>query len=804
MSEVETPSVVSNMFSPEMVEDLRKSGLEPADVRAKPLGPAEKQATLTPMGVNGYVFPYFDIHGSPVPFYRVKLFIDSEAGKYRQIADTQNHVYFPPRLRDVLPGAKYVLITEGEKKSAAAVKAGIPCIGLSGVDSWRSRSLALPKDTSIAQKPNGTISLRLPPGGSVGDSTVESVAKGFQEFIDIAVLRNLPILIAYDTETLPNGKLGVTVNVQRAAATLGFELRHRGVRLGNIRQLILPALEGKTKTGLDDLLESEGGYERLGSAIQDCLSRRSAFPRHPNPKEYVNKKLQKAQLGRSEQMGLSLAVLTDLDSRGQRLRSPDEEALYYFSSEDKSLQKVAFTGRPDFNESPFGRRLYSQYNIGLNDQRCLGWLATQYSGEDPIAEVRPEKVLAWRGDTLYYQINDGLNVRVRKDSLDIVDNGTDNVLFESAMVDAIPAKEFQDALRVAQSQPIENWWLPVLKETRIKEPEDKDAIASQRRLLSLLYYVSPMFYRWRGTQLPVEITTGEAGSGKSTLFELRLSILTGLPKLRNLPDTLKDWNASLASVGALHVTDNVQLGNADLRQRLSDEICRLVTEPAPAIEQRKLYSDTTLVKIPVRCVFGITAIKQPFQNIDIIQRSVITELDKGVSSDLVYIDTWKEQQLELRGGRAAWLAHHLLVVQHILQLIDAEWNFKYRAKYRLINLEQLLQLASKVFGEDGSWIAPYLEGSRDKRAAESDWTLEGLVAFTKWFRKDRTQLVGRPIKPSVISEWALGDDNFRTCKLLIDTRACLRYIHTNKHTVATTAKILASGGDDETVVILPG
>lgn len=293
----------------------------------------------------------------------------------------------------------------------------------------------------------------------------------------------------------------------------------------------------------------------------------------------------------------------------------------------------------------------------------------------------------------------------------------------------------------------------------------------------------------------MEITTGEAGSGKSTLYQLRLNILTGVPQLRNTPSDLRDWNASLAGTGALHVTDNVNLADASLRQKLSDEICRLVTEPKPAIEQRKLYSDTALIRIPVRCVFAITAIKQPFTNVDIIQRSIITELDKGTSDELKYDADWEVHQLNRFGGRASWLAHQLVMVQRILQYADANWSARYQAKYRLINVEQLLMATASVFGDQHpGWIPTHLESSRDARTSEGDWTLEGLKAYVEEFKdKHPTQWHKYRFPASNVSEWAEDNDEFAECKLLQSGRTLGRYLHSNKHTVSTVAGIVPAG-----------
>lgn len=789
---------VTSLYPAKLIADLSNSGLTPGDIKPKPMGAAERAATGTPVGVDGYSIPYYSIDGKPLPFYRVKLY-DRDKVKYLQVADQPNHIYFPPNFWKIVQAKlqsgtlKYIIWTEGEKKAAKAVKEGFPAVAVTGVDSWRSRTLAVPKEAQISQKKDGGLAIKMPAGVGVAEA-FDTIAQGMQNLIDLCVKHKVQLIIVYDTDapaanTTAKYSFGISQEVQRAAATLGFELRHRGIPLRSIRQLILPSIN-EDKTGLDDYL-IDMGAAGLNKLVSDTMAKKSAFPKHPNTRDYVNKRLQKGNLSRSDQMGLSLAVISDLDARGQRLRSPDAGSLYYFSYEDKALTPVSLTGKPDFSESPFGRQLYRDYNLGLGDHRILGWLSTQFSAEDPVATVNPEKVLTWRGSTLYYHLSDGTMVKVSSSGIQLVDNGEDGVLFEAGLVEGIASDEFRKALKVQEAQPMENWWLPVLDQTRIKESNDPEEAKKHKQLLSLLYYISPFFYRWKGTQLPVEITWGEAGSGKSTLFELRLSILTGIPKLRNSPADLKDWNASLAQTGALHVTDNVQMQNADLRNRLSDEICRLITEPSPSIEQRKLYSDTDLIKIPVRVVFGVTAIKQPFTNVDIIQRAIITEMDKGVDAGLTYDANWKEHQLDSRGGRAMWLAHQLLFVRHMLQLIESEWDPKYKAKYRLINLEQLLILAGKVTGSKGDWIAQHLESSRDKRAQESDWVLEGLQAYAEDHRRRIPKGYDKlEFKLADVADWCLQNDDFKTCQMLVQSRNLRRYIEGHKHTVATVTNIV--------------
>jgi len=804
------PNVGGLQYPPRLIADLASSGLEPADMRVKPLGPAEKSATNTPMGADGYVIPYFTPSGVPIQFYRVKIF-DNEV-KYRQIQNSSNHIYFPPGLAKLLAsGPKYLLWVEGEKKAACCVRHGFPAVAVGGVDNWRNRTLVLPKDMKLAHTKSGQIAARIPAGSMLGE-TVDTVATGYNEIVDLLVRSKLPLVIVYDTDT----PYGTKPEVQRAAAVLGYDLRFKGVPARQIRQLVLPwgtsgitSSDGRSGVGGDGLRASGSSGDDTPSKVgvddyilrygEDCLKgliranleQRSAFPRHPNPKKHVNDRLQRTHLSRQETQSLAMSILSELDAQGARLRSVHDGSTYFFDYAGKKLTRVNFDMRQPFHESAFGIKLYTDYNLSAADARLIQWLGAQFNAEEPISQVNPERVLSVRGDTFYYQLSDGETIKVTKAAVEVIDNGQDDVLFESGMVNNGDSIKFQEAAHYERSQDkLPNHWYSVLQDARLGHTEAD----RQRRLLSYLYYISPWFYKWRGTQLPVEITTGEPGSGKSTLYQLRLDIITGVPKLRNAPSDMRDWGSSLASTGGLHVTDNVQLMDQNLRQKLSDELCRLVTEPNPAIEQRKLYTDNTIISTPVKVVFAITAVRQPFTNVDIIQRAIITELDKGTDPDLVYDDSWEAQKLALLNGREGWLAHHCEFVRRFLQLVETEWNPRYKGKYRLTNMEQMLQLAAKVFGEDGSWIPEFLSKDRDRRMSDSDWAMEGIKEWIEDVKRQFKDTIYRQkFTASDIVAWAEDEEDFKQCQILQSSRSLGRYLQSHKQALSSVLGFVPTG-----------
>lgn len=771
-----------------MEQDLARSGLTASDILAGLIDSTEKAATNVPHSIEGYRIPYLTLYGRPEPFYRVRLF--DFIPKYKQPKDSDAYIYFPPNFMEVAKVSPYVLIVEGEKKAALACKLGFPACAVAGVDAWRNRTVSLPADTELKEGKKN-VRAKLPPGQEAQEETT-NLAKGMQDLIDFILHHKKHLVICYDSDL----DVGIKPSVQRAAAALGFDLRFRGIPFSHIRQIILPpisihsgngqapAKSGEQKIGLDDFL-IQAGVERFKALVDTCLAKKSAFPRHPNIRSFINQKLQKQVLSRRDLQQLSIGILSDLDANGIRLHNKDSEEAYYFDFVTRKLIKTTFReSQDDASSTPFGQFLYRRYGLSSGDKRLIVWLAAQFTGEDPIEEVSPFRVIARTStgaDAVNYQVSDSQYVRVDADGVELCDNGENGILFESGQVLPLDTERLLKELsrqETPKDKPIPNLWSDVLSSVRLRDQNN------QRRIASLLYYVSPWLYRWRGMQLPVELVIGESGSGKSTLCELRLSVISGETRLRNSPQDLKDWHASISNTGGLHVTDNVQLVDRNLRQRLSDEICRLITEPSPSIEQRKYYTNADLLRIPISAVFAITAIQQPFQNADLLQRSIILELDKtsnteGGRGEITYDSEWRAHQLERFGNREGWIAHHLLVLQRFFQLVREKWQPRYYAKHRLINFEQSLILMAEVFGEDSKWIPDYLNGVVEKTLLESDWTFEGMTTFVETVGHFHCK-PGQTITAQMISEWAQGHEDFKDCEMLTNSRRLGRYMQTHK------------------------
>ncbi|HSW62204.1 MAG TPA: hypothetical protein VLH56_02615 [Dissulfurispiraceae bacterium] len=793
-----------------LIQDLKKSGLDDNDNSLKAYLAQETELAavgLRPhlyldgpqVGAPGYVIPYYDCRGARAPFYRIKVFRPvPNAARYLQPRNTSTWIYYPPSFAALVaellkgkgrtkvngyPGA--ILLTEGEKKAAKACQEGFPTCAVGGVHSWRSHIVTLPEGTQFLKNTSNETVARLPSGALTVDATSDKkavLAAGFADLLRLLVEHELQIIIAFDSDSPANPE------VVKARAELGFEFRVRGIPTHRIRALDLPTVPDQ-KMGLDDFLVAHGAPS-LDKLVDRCVSAKSAFPVHPNLKQLVNKRLS-GSLERSEAKGLSLMLTADLDRHGIRMVEKGTGTPYYFDSRGKTLLPVNLLHhhQEPLHETRFGEFLYRQYDIGQADTKLIPWLAAAFTGEEPISLVEPRSVLALLpGNRLAYQTDDGHFVVVSgdpKNPIAIYENGSEGLLFRADQVEPIDARaleqEVRSQIRWLATKPSyqEMYWPKVLEQMQFCREGDA-------KILACLSYISPWLLRWNGTQLPIELMIGEPASGKSSCYSLRLQILNGRPTLRNQPADMRDWYASITSSDGLHVVDNVHLINKELRQRLSDELARITTEPSPYVELRKLFTTSENYRIPVRTVFAMTAIQQPFFNADILQRSLIMEV-KAVGKE--HVSDWAGNALKSLGGRINWLAHQLAVLHHFFRRADqGEWKPDQRSGHRLAHFEQMFQLIGNIIGApDIDIVSTSLAGTAQRQVSEYDWTMEGLKEFADYYKPILTRNPKEVFTLDDVVAWALASEEYKDNQLLVNARRLARYIKSHKFMVEQVA-----------------
>ena len=233
-----------------IVAEIAKSGLTQMHGKAMKLRLADN-AELAAMGrkpVKAMAIPYFGINGQPTGYTRYRYLEDprntwerlvtkTKQPRYFQPPGTGLEPYFPP-LHDWMKVAtdpkQQVIITEGEKKAAAATMLGYPTIGLGGVDCFSTK-----KD----------------------DTPLLPALMGF-------VWKERDVVIIYDSDAAHNERvIAATVRLGRKLYALGASVRVATLQEG---------ADG-SKVGLDDFISSvirEGGEPK--KAVAGLLATASA------------------------------------------------------------------------------------------------------------------------------------------------------------------------------------------------------------------------------------------------------------------------------------------------------------------------------------------------------------------------------------------------------------------------------------------------------------------------------------------------------------------------------------------------
>jgi hypothetical protein len=738
------------MLSAEANANLRASGLEDDTIQS-----AGFEDTLAPANQGpAYKIPYFDLAGNPIDFHRVRLLGDAPF-KYKQPAKTENHAYIPPFLPEGwhLDTSQPIVITEGEKKALAGAQTGLTTIGLGGVDLWRTKRFLVPVESIVARPTEKRKSVVLELTDEEARQLEESVVP---ELLHVSWYER-EVLIAFD---LPD--IWTNPGVAAAAFRLSSWLQGQGA----IVRLWEPDIDVSLgKIGLDDYLLAHGADDSLRNPSA------SGFfaPAPPNPPVWVRHMLNQRQT-REIQVAVSMGVLSTLDRSGVRYRGKLAES-YFFENQTKTLHTFSWDEKEKLRNKSFGRIL-NKLGLQGNDAGARERLADEYQNRDPIYEVDPYNAIAVTDNAVYYQLTNGRMAKVSSDGITFHDNGDEDILFTSTEMDALN----EDVLDEWVAKLLHDWdgmpirWWDTLQSTHIQAQPPYD-LEQTRTLLTALFYMSPFLQRWRGLQLPIEITVAEPGSGKTFLYNLRKRIITGRAKLDQIPNEFKDWMAALGAAPGLWVGDNLG-GNTDraLWNQMNETLARLVTDPDPTIDTRELYTTSDVKHIPVRCAFAFTAIGTFFNAPDVLQRSITIKMAAIPEGEIQ--SGWLDEQFA--DGREAWVAEHLVVLYKFFQKVDKEWIPSYRSSHRLRHFEQVLKLMGETLGFDMEPIITGLSTAVNEEIALDNPLIDALRDFVEnvhsgdWLLEDRNGWASL----SEVCEWAQEDDRhknygaFRSPKML--------------------------------------
>jgi len=784
--------------------DLERSGLSEQTIESAGIkddsDPGIGQLLRDKYHVLGYVVPYHGLDAKPLSFYRVKV-LESLNGekppKYLQPKATGNHLYVPKLLGNLQPhwarDPKVTLfLTEGEKKALAGVQAGLTTVAVGGVYSWRTHIHSMKRGVvRVEDKPAARI-VHLDDRGEKAyreDVAPEFTAINWQD---------REVVLIFDSDATLNDE------VQRAAFELANWLADHGARPIQIsladrisrNRLAAAKWPAGSKIGLDDLLCLDPTYsDRLSDPEWRVSEGFRPLPQDPHV--WVQGQLNSSKgADRATQERVSSFAISWLDANGTRFMGADG-TYYYFDSETRVLHdfKIGAGGLATLRETSFGHLVVEQLGLDPVDSATLGRLIGLFPlGAEIISPFRVIGQVPSQPDVIYYQVSDADVMRVSADGLELISNGDDGVLFYRGVVEPLDL----DALAAAcddWKRPREPLWHKALSTLNLTPMGDLSVEESQK-LLTCLAYMSPWLNRWRGLMLPLEIAVGEANSGKTFMFNLRKGVLTGRPSLGGLADDFKGWVSSLGAAPAMWICDNLGNVKSEYWHRLNDELARLITDPEPSIELRKLYTTATVYRVPITATFAITTIKNPFTAPDVLQRALLYTL-----SAIPIGERNPDWYTERLAARTAWVAEHLNVLHLFLKAVQTDWQGSYKSGYRLVHFEQALMILGKVLGWKMDKIVAGLPGVVSATVAAYDPMVEALATFVEEWERPR-----RRVRVQEICDWATSDpgERFGALRAFGNEIQFMKYIISHKYDIEQSTGIVVAKEGNSTVFIIPG
>ena len=747
--------------------------------------------------VDGFVIPYFGLDNKELKFYRVKVLASlngAKPPKYIQPKAAGNHLYIPRNLHRLAPKWQSdvtipLFITEGEKKALAGVQAGLATLAVGGVFSWRTHIHSLERGVVRVEDKASSRVIHLDDRGEKAYRTEVAPELG-----DIAWAgRDTYLIFDSDAET--------NEEVQRAAFEFANWLADRGAvaRQISLAERVSASVlhragrDPKAKLGLDDILGLDSTF---GDNLKDpeWRSSESFRPLPSDPLEWVTSQLNEGRTNRATQERVASFAIAWLDANGARFMGADS-TYYYFDNETRVLHDFhPGSNLATLRETSFGHLLVEQLGLDPTDNSTVGRLIGRFPLGAPV--ISPHRVLAQHKDdqdTLYYQLSDADVMRISPEGLDLISNGDDDILFHRGSVDPLDLDALVEACErwKEHRKPL---WHTALSTLNL-DPLGKLSKEETLRLLTCMCYLSPWLNRWRGLMLPLEIAVAEPNSGKSFFYNLRMGVLTGRPGLAGLPDDFRSWVASVSNAPGFWVCDNLGNVKSEYWHRLNDELARLITDPAPSIELRQLYTTANTFRIPVHSTFAITTIHNPFSAPDILQRSLVFGLN-AIPVGKRDPD-WYSQRL---GKRTEWVAEHLSVLQLFLTEASQTWEHNFKSGYRLVHFEQSVLVMGRVLGWDMTKIVEGLAGVVAATVAAYDPMIEAFVTFVKEWERPR-----RKVRFREVCDWVEMDDRnrFTALRHFKNEVQLAKYIMAHKYDLEQSTGVMVLKDGNDQALILP-
>jgi hypothetical protein len=351
-------------------------------------------------------------------------------------------------------------------------------------------------------------------------------------------------------------------------------------------------------------------------------------------------------------------VVKDLCERGQFYH--DGPLGYYFLTDEKRLIAL------DDADKELSC-LLDRYGLNAVEKTC------EYVQEalhiESISRGQATRVhrLAWFDPVEYklYLYNHANGIyRITAEAIELVDNGTDGVLFlcdaRNEPFELVPDEDLGDLFHETVAARV-NF-----------DPDARLSVPEQQALLDL-WFLSLFFGSLLPTRAHLAIV-GPKGSGKSyTLRAIGLILFGPRFEVQSLPDKEDAFDAVVTS--AYYAA----FDNADSRVKwLPDRLAICAT--GGTVSKRQLYTTNTMVSFPINCFLGITSRTPHFNRDDVADRLLLLRVHRFAEGQYLSESALKDTVMRQRAHILTAVVRHL---QEAIAALRATHGREYRTSFRM-------------------------------------------------------------------------------------------------------------------------
>lgn len=474
----------------------------------------------------------------------------------------------------------------------------------------------------------------------------------------------------------------------------GFELVRSAQEVMSVAAFTTP----EPDTDLDDFICSFGDdHTAAFGAVRELVRNRKPYPRFFEgvaAEIYEIRRNHKGDARREFEIHTAVAdvLYEDLLDRGRFYT--DGQFAFFFSEEEKKLTGI------DKDSSEFRCSLF---NYGLNPSERV----YKYVYEDLLARalrdgVRSEvhRLCYYNAETftLYLSNHANLIYRISPESIDLIDNGTDGVLFLSD-------KRYKPFI-VGEPDLSRSYFDEIIV-SKIKLADDR-LNAGERKLVFTIWFNSIFFDSIMPTKIILAFF-GPWGSGKTNTARKLLKLLFGPSvDVMLLSEDVKDFDAAVTS-NYLLVVDNADSKSAWLNDRLA------VVATGGTIKKRELYTTNKFVEFPTRCFLILTARTPHFRREDVASRLLLMRVARIES----FVSETKllQEVLDNRDNIMTEVVYHL---QEIVRALRDEHGNDYSSTFRMGDFADFAIKVARQMGVENELLCIFEKLSQE----QSEFTLE--------------------------------------------------------------------------------